>query len=50
MPQIAIAFFVSMFGVNTTSYVTRNLQESSFTEVILAIVDRIIPWKKREKI
>jgi hypothetical protein len=49
LPQIAASFFISMFGVNITQYTIRNLKTSSFTEIVVSIMDRIIPWKGRNK-
>lgn len=46
IPQIAASFFISMFGVHATQYLIRNFKTESFSDIIVAIFDRIIPWKK----
>jgi len=48
IPQIAASFFLSMFGLHTTFYLFRNLKTSTFTEIVVAIVSRIVPWSKKE--
>jgi hypothetical protein len=50
LPQIAASFFISMFGVHATQYVIRNFSTGSFSDIIVAIFDRIIPWKKNSEI
>jgi uncharacterized membrane protein YjjP (DUF1212 family) len=49
MPQIAASFFLSMFGVNITQYMIRNLRTNTFSEIVATIIDRIIPWKKEKE-
>lgn len=46
IPQNADAFFLSLFGVNATQYVTRNLESTTFVEIIGTIVSNLLPWKK----
>jgi hypothetical protein len=46
IPQIAASFFISMFGVHATQYLIRNFKTGNFSDIVVAIFDRIIPWKK----
>lgn len=46
IPQQADAFFIALFGVNATQYVFRNLETTSFLDVVVTVLDRVIPWKK----
>jgi hypothetical protein len=49
IPQIAGSFFISMFGVNTAQYVFRNLDTTSFTDVVATVLEKLIPWKSSKK-
>lgn len=44
IPQIAISFFASVFGVNMIGFVTRNLLTSTFGDLL----EKIMPWKKKD--
>ncbi len=48
LPQIAVSFFLSMFGVSTTQYILRNLKTTSFVDIISAIISKIIPWSSEK--
>jgi len=48
LPQIAASFFLSMFGVNITQYMIRNLRTNTFSEIVATVIDRIVPWKKEK--
>lgn len=47
-PQIALSFLFSIFGVNITYYVIRNLKTTTFVEIIVVVLDKIIPWKGKK--
>lgn len=49
VPRLADCFFLSLFGVPASHYVIRNLKETNFFDIIIAVLDKIIPWKSFEK-
>lgn len=52
IPQVAIAFFAAMFGVEATWYFIRNFRQGSMTtfliEVFTSFLSNIIPWMKKK--
>lgn len=49
LPRLADCFILSLFGVPITYYIIRNLKVTSFAEVLLDVIDRIVPWKGNKK-